>query len=176
MSMRKMRYAAAMAALFAVAVWTTSCSTTPTQSEHHSVSLLERPNTGRPAAALEGTLDVNPAKGGTLTLGNEEIGYSTLTVPAGAVDNAVTLTMSLTTSGTVMAEFGPSPLYFNEAVEIALSFKGAELGGIALEDIKLFQIDVPEPLLVVPSGVPGEDLVVEGSVWHFSQYSPGSEE
>ncbi len=176
MSMHRMRYAAAMAALFAVALWTTSCSTSLTQPEHRTVNLLERPQTGKPAETLNTTLDVTPTQGGTVTLGNEEIGYSTLAVPAGAVDEAVTLTMALTTSGTVMAEFGPDGQQFNVPVDVSISFRGAELGGVNPADIQLYQVDVPSPLLIVPSEVPGEDHVVEAQLMHFSQYSPGSEE
>lgn len=176
MSMRRMRYAAAVAALFAVALWTTSCSTSPTQPEHRTVSLLERPQTGKPAQTLTTTADITPGQGGTLELGNSEIGTSTLTVPPHAVDAAVTLSMSLTTSGTVMVEFGPA-MSFYVPLELSLSFKGAELGGIDPSDIQLYYLDpVLGPTLVIPSGVPGEDLVVEAELTHFSQYSPGSEE
>ena len=163
-------------------VWMISgCSDVPTRtSQSSTVRILERPAAAKITTEdfLIDSLEFTSA-GGTLTVGNETIGYSSIAVPAHALSSTVMITMKVYTSGPVLAEMGPGGLEFNEGTtaELALSYKSADLGGQDPNNLGIFYYNEPlhEWDLVTSQPEPAAETVV-GELAHFSQYAVGSEE
>ena len=163
-------------------VWMTSgCSDVPTRtSQSSTVRILERPAAAKITADnfLIDSLEFTSA-GGTLTVGNETIGYSSIAVPANALSSTVMITMKVYTSGAVLAEMGPEGLEFNSGTtaELTLSYKSADLGGLDPNALGMFYYNEPLDVwdAVTSQPEPAAETVV-GELTHFSQYAVGSEE
>lgn len=117
-------------------------------------------------------------EGGTITVGDEEIGMSSLVVPPFAIPQdvgAVAITMSVSTTGPVVVGFTPH-LEFKVPVTVAISYRGADLGGAVESGLTiLFNNEMQGEWEPVQSDPRPVGLEVVGALSHFSQYAVGSE-
>ncbi len=118
---------------------------------------------------------VTAASGGTVQIGDEATGISSITFAAGDLSNDLTVEFWWN-SQNFEAEFGPQGSTFNNPVVIRLSYKDADLGNIDEEDLRIWSYDenddMWEPVGQVVNTV---EKYVEGTTPHFSQYAIGSE-
>ena len=188
---RTISFSTAILAMFAISMAGCSSSTTPPDSDATyapNVSLLNRTASGK-LTVLEGeTLETSVALtsefGGSLDVGDEEIGTSGLDVPEGAVDeiddgsSVSFVKMKVTKIGEITAELTPHGRTFNKPVWLKLSYKGADLGGVDESTLAIFywneEISVWE---LVPGGYVNTDQdFVAAPLDHFSKYGVGSDE
>jgi len=118
---------------------------------------------------------VTAASGGTVQIGDDATGISSITFAAGDLSNDLTVEFWWN-SQNFEAEFGPHGSTFNNPVVIRLSYKDADLGNIDEEDLRIWYYDenddMWEPVGQVVNTV---EKYVEGRIPHFSEYAIGEE-
>lgn len=169
----------------AALVWTlASCSQSPISDKTSSpMGILQRPGRGKPTGGddvIVASADVTGSRGGRAVAGDATIGNSVLDVPSDAVDDPATVQlvkMRVNRIGDVSAELRPTGLRFRRAVTVALSYKGADLGGIDETKLRIYCYnDATGAWELVPGSVPYPDEdVVRAPLWHFSRYAIGNE-
>lgn len=186
MSMRMKRTAVFAALALAMTMWASGCSnnSTPMQSTPSAVKLLSVSSLAKPLASDQvqtaASILVSQDVGGVIVVGEPDVfGETKLTIPAGAVSEPTTISMHISYDGPIMVELEPHGIQFVEPVEIAISYKPADLTGVDLEEINVYYFNeslaVPEWEQVPNSAsVPGE-FSVKAPLSHFSRYAPGSE-
>ena len=186
MSMR-MKHAAVFVVLaLAMTMWTSGCSnnSTPMQSTSSTVKLLSVSSLAKPLASdqlqMTASVLVSQDVGGVIVVGEPDVfGETKLTIPAGAVSEPTTISMKISYDGPITVDLEPRGIQFAEPVEIAISYKPADLTGIDLDAINVYyfneDLTIPAWELVPNSAsVPGE-FSVTAPLSHFSRYAPGSE-
>jgi len=117
---------------------------------------------------------VTPAKGGVVTSGSDESGYTTLTVPPGAVSRSTIILMKVTRKGPVEVWFAPSGLEFNRPASLTFSYRGAVLDGVNEESLRVFFYN-NSGWEEVPGSTPDPATkTVRAPLGHFSRYAIGS--
>ncbi|HDS73985.1 MAG TPA: hypothetical protein ENN56_00440 [Firmicutes bacterium] len=183
---RTKRAAVFVVLALATTMWMSGCSDNPTplQSTSSSVKLLSVSSRAKPLASDQllttASLLVDPEVGGMLAVGEPDVyGETKLTIPAGAVSEPTVISMEISYDGPIVVELQPHGIQFDKTVELAISYKPADLTGIDLDEINVYYFN--ENLAVptwerVPNStsVPGEFEVV-APLSHFSRYAPGSE-
>ncbi len=116
---------------------------------------------------------VTAASGGTVQIGDETTGISSITFAAGDLSNDLTVEFWWN-SQNFEADLGPHGSTFNNPIVIRLSYKDADLGNIDEEDLRIWYYDenddMWEPVGQVVNTV---EKYVEGTTPHFSRYSVG---
>ena len=114
--------------------------------------------------------------GGTISIGDEDFGYSFLDFPANALSDSLNISFSWETSGLLQATFAPHGTQFDQPVNISLSYKNADLAGVNPQDLRIYyyheEIDTYE---LVESQVNLQNETVDGVIHHFSRYAVGYE-
>ena len=146
------------------------------------VTIIERAARGKITSAdcLIDSMRFVRGQSGTLTVGNETIGYSSLTVGAESLPqgvDALTITMKVWTAGPVMVDLGPEGTEFDSPVGLRVSYQGAAVDGMDENSLHVYYHNVSVGSWDPVSGAaePAESLAV-GQLGHFSQYAVGSEE
>ena len=129
----------------------------------------------RLSKVLEISQLVTAASGGTVQIGDEATGISSITFAAGDLSDDLTVEFWWN-SHNFEAKFGPHGSTFNNPIVIRLSYKDADLGNIDEEDLRIWYYDendqMWEPVGQVVNTV---EKYVEGTTPHFSRYSVGGE-
>jgi hypothetical protein len=114
--------------------------------------------------------------GGSIWVGDEVHGYSSLYFPDDAVDDDVLVTFWWESTGFLEggAEFSPHGITFDKPVRMQLSYKDADLTGVNEDDLKIFYYheDTGE-WEVIGDYVDKRRKVVVGYTTHFSRYGVG---
>ncbi len=118
---------------------------------------------------------VTAASGGTVQIGDDATGISSITFAAGDLSDDLTVEFWWN-SQNFEAQFGPHGSTFNNPIVIRLSYKDADLGNIDEEDLRIWYYDenddMWEPVGQVVNTV---EKYVEGTTLHFSHYAVGGE-
>ncbi len=116
---------------------------------------------------------VTAASGGTIQIGDDATGISSITFAAGDLGEDLTVKFWWN-SQNFQAEFGPHGSTFNNPVVIRLSYKDADLENIDEENLRIWYYDenddMWEPVGQVVNTV---EKYVEGTTPHFSRYAVG---
>jgi len=186
MSMRMKRAAVFAVLALAMTMWTSGCSnnTTPMQSKTSAVKILSVSSRAKPLVSdqlqTSASILVTQDVGGVIVVGEPDVfGETILTIPAGAVSEPTTINMTISYDGPITVDLEPHGIQFAEPVEIAISYKPADLTGVDLDQINVYYFNeslaTPDWELVPNSAsVPGE-FSVTAPLSHFSRYAPGSE-
>jgi len=175
---------AVLAVLMATTWLLPGCSNSPSpmQSEPQ-VNILQRPVAGKITGdtIIVATVEATTEDGGSIALGDNMIGESSLLIPPSAlpdVDATALIQMKLPRFGAVGAVLEPHGIQFRRAVDLTLSYQGADLSNVNEEALKVFYFneDLGVWEVVPGSQVDTESLVVTAPLMHFSQYAIGSEE
>lgn len=127
-------------------------------------------------AHLSATARVTPQAGGVLRAGNNGLGFTTLTIPPGAVARPRLITMTVGASGPVDVTFGPSGLKFDRPVRLEMSYRGAELNGVNPNSLKIYYDSRRNGWEAVPAcSADGVSETVTAKITHFSRYAIGSD-
>ena len=105
-------------------------------------------------------------EGGTIRLG-----LHTLVVPPGAVDRAMTFTMTYASQTAVAVDCGPSPFRFNIPVQLSLSYAGTTYERSDRQGaLQIFYMANTFSCTAMPSRVDIVNKVVIAEIDHFSRY------
>lgn len=116
--------------------------------------------------------------GGKVQVGDKKHGVSSLDFKPGDVSADVTVTFNWESTGLLegRAQFSPHGIYFNNPVEIKLSYKDADLTGINEASLKIWYFNETTGLWELIAGdVHMADKYIKGKIEHFSRYAIGAE-
>lgn len=116
-----------------------------------------------PASAVIGPL------GGSVRLGRH-----ILNIPAGAVSENVTFTMSAASQTGVAVDCNPSPFQFNVPVSLTLSFANTQYASNPRQvNLQIFYMANTSSCIAMPSVVDPVGYTVTAQIDHFSRYIIG---
>lgn len=119
---------------------------------------------------------ISADEGGTIVIGDEEVGYSSIHFMPGDLSEDALITFSWDVQGHV-AEFSPHGLNFNNPVALNLFYGNASLSGMNENNIRIWYFDETENAWeLVSSEVNQAEKRVEGFVRHFSKYALAAED
>ncbi len=183
-----------VAALGSLLLLLAGCSDSPTASQSPADAPREMWNPGPGAEVIPGRevpmlrdgyweevfgSEINPNRraynsftpinelGGTVTLG-----YHSYVIPAGAVDEPRTFTLSYASLSAVAVDCGPSPYYFNLPVLLTLSYRGTqyEEDGMDPSDLRIYYVSPDGTYEELESTLDTESRCIRAYVDHFSRY------
>jgi len=168
--------------LIAAFVALPGCSDSPLYTRSSSqVRVLQRPARGKIAdvTSLADSTEVTRDLGGSLNVGDSEIGLSSLSVPPEAVEEATKVKLvkiKVNKLGDVSAELGPDGFRFVRPVTFLLSYKGADLTDVDEATLRIYHYNTEAGVWeLVPGSVPDTTRkIVSAPLWHFSRYVIGS--
>ncbi len=107
--------------------------------------------------------------------GDDTTGYSSIIFPAGALSQDTNVTFDWN-SLNFEADFGPHGKQFSSDVTIRLSYKDADLGSTAENDLRIWYYDANNTLWEMAGQIVNtQEKYVEGTTTHFSRYAIGAE-
>jgi len=116
---------------------------------------------------------VTVASGGLVTVGDENCGHSFLDFLPGDLPADTTITFGWDSNGYI-TDLMPHGIVFNSPVELALSYKDADLSGLVEDSLRIWYFNDNTNLWELVGGtVNTTDKVVEGYIEHFSRYALG---
>ncbi len=119
-----------------------------------------------PLTADSVTQTIGP-DGGTI-----QVGVNTLSIPAGALDTAVTITAVAPSDTLRRVHFEPAGLTFQQPTWLTMSYADCSLlGSILPKRIAYTTDDLLQILEYLPSWDDLSGQTVTGQVWHFSDYA-----
>jgi len=116
--------------------------------------------------------------GGKVEVGDKQHGVSSLDFKPGDVSADVLVTFNWESTGLLEggAQFSPHGIYFNNPVEIELSYKDADLTGIDEATLKIWYFNETTGLWELVAGdVHMDGKYIKGTIEHFSRYAIGAE-
>ena len=118
---------------------------------------------------------ITVANGGTIQVGDEAVGISSITFNPGDVQEDITVNFNLD-SKRFSVEFSPHGAEFNYPVRLRLSYKDADLTGINEDDLGIWYFNEEDNMWEFCGGIVNkEGKYVETTISHFSQYDVGGE-
>jgi hypothetical protein len=120
---------------------------------------------------------ITASSGGTIEVGDDVTGYSSITFDPGDVNQDLTVSFCWD-SQNFTADFYPHGTTFADTVVIRLSYKDADLEELGLdeEDLRIWYYDENEELWEMKGRVINTtEKYVEGKTTHFSRYAVGGE-
>jgi hypothetical protein len=146
------------------------CSQSPTQPTAAEPKLLTRVGAGTAASLSPVNLYtesvISSRLGGSLTLLDV-----VLTVPAGAVKNDTTFSISIPDNEVFFNEFGTNGLVFDVPVTVTMSYRNADMTGVVESHIKLAWLDQrSNTWKSMDCVVDTVAKTVTGNLYHFSAY------
>ena len=118
---------------------------------------------------------ISAAKGGTIQVGDDTRGYSSIIFPAGALSRDTNVSFDWN-SQSFEADFGPHGEQFSSEVTIRLSYKDADLGKTNGNDLRIWYYDVNKNLWELTGQIVNtKEKYIEGTTTHFSRYAIASE-
>ncbi len=115
------------------------------------------------------------ANGGTMQVGDDTTGYSSIMFPPGALSHDTNVTFDLN-SLIFEANFGPHGEQFRRDVTIRLSYKDADLGSTDENDLRIWYYDEDNSIWELAGQIVNtQEKYVEGTTTHFSRYAIGAE-
>lgn len=110
-------------------------------------------------------------EGGTILIGDEETGYSSIRFMPGDLNEDILITFSWNSRGHV-AELSPHGLVFNNPVALNLSYGNADISEMSEDGIRIWYFDETENAWELVGGKANhEEKRVEGFINHFSKYA-----
>jgi hypothetical protein len=113
---------------------------------------------------------------GWIYTGDDEHGRCWLHFSSGALNQNAIITLDWESTGFLEggAEFNPHGLQFNEPVTLWISYKDADLGDVAEENLKIWYFNEDTGMWeLIGDVVDTEHKVVGGLLHHFSRYAIG---
>jgi hypothetical protein len=118
---------------------------------------------------------ITVANGGTITVGDDSTGYSSIIFDPNDLNQDLTVDFNWD-SQAFSADFGPHGSTFADTVVIRLSYKDADLGGIDEDDLCIWYYDENDQLWEMSGRIVNKtEKYVEGKTTHFSRYAVGGE-
>ncbi len=118
---------------------------------------------------------ISAANGGTIQVGDDTTGISSIIFPAGALSQDTHVTFDWN-SLNFEADFGPHGEQFSSEVTIRLSYKDADLGSTNENDLRIWYFDANNTLWEMAGQIVNtQEKYVEGTTTHFSRYAIGAE-
>ena len=119
---------------------------------------------------------INAEEGGTILVGNEESGYSSIHFMPGDLNEDALITFSWNTNRHI-AELLPHGLIFNNPVALNLSYQNANCEELSENNIRIWYFNEDENAWELIGGdVNPVERRVEGFIGHFSKYALGGGE
>jgi len=125
--------------------------------------------------------DIKANKGGELKVGSKHIGESKITFKKNDLPQDLTISFQWAPASTFEGmlsnmEFGPHGTYFNNSVELELSYKTANLDGFDEENLRIYYYNEESGLWDFIGGeVNKRKKTVKVYLDHFSRYAIGAE-
>lgn len=125
--------------------------------------------------------DIKANRGGELKVGNRKVGESKIKFKKNDLPQDLTISFQWAPAGTFEGllsnmEFGPHGTYFNNPVELELSYKTANLEGFDEEDLRVYYYNEESELWKFIGGdVNKRKKTVKVYLDHFSRYAIGAE-
>lgn len=114
---------------------------------------------------------ISANEGGTILVGDEEIGYSSIQFMPGDLSEDVLITFNWDNREHI-AELSPHGLVFNNPVALNLSYGNANLSDMAEGDIRIWYFNESESAWELVGGdVNHAEKRVQGFIRHFSKYA-----
>ena len=119
---------------------------------------------------------VTASDGGTVLLGDETSGYSSIDfMPGDLINNSVIIFEW--DSQSFFAELNPHGIYFNNPVRLTLSYNEADVSGVQEENLRIWYYDESQDDWELIGGqVDTEERQVEAYIGHFSKYALAEED
>lgn len=119
---------------------------------------------------------ITESAGGTIIVGDETSGYSSLNFMPGDLNNNTMITFRWDTDNYI-AEFAPHGIYFNNPVRLDMSYKTADLSAINEETLRIWYYNENEQAWELIGGeVNTEEQEVSAYINHFSRYALAGED
>lgn len=145
------------------------------QIKSGNVTILSAPSTPGLKKMFSAQQEITPW-GGTITVGDDTCGYSSITFPRRAVDGPLTVSMYWRSEDLLQADFFPEGSQFYEPVHIRLSYKDVDLTGINENDLAIYYYNSANGSWeLISDNVNTQEDYVEGYITHFSRYAIGLE-
>ncbi len=118
---------------------------------------------------------ITVAYGGTIQVGDETTGISSITFNPGDVQQDVNVNFNLDSKNFIV-EFSPHGAIFNYPVRVRLSYKDADMTGVNEDNLGIWYFNNEDNIWELCAGIVNkEGKYVETTTTHFSKYSVGDE-